>query len=124
MSRKAVLHEEDYKIADDIIRLSVVVGERQYGTSIVFFDDEAIANGDIDELPLGEGPALEGKAVEVYTMVTDVRDNTDDMSVSWILTGGKKKLIATESSSASKKFGSQMFKGVFHFTKGKKKDSK
>jgi hypothetical protein len=122
MPRKAVLHEENYKIADEVIRLSVVVGERQYGTSIVFLDDEAISNGDVDELPLGEGAALEGKTVEVYTMVTDVRDNTDEMSVSWILTGGKKKLIATESSLASKKFGSQMFKGVFQFTKGKKKD--
>lgn len=120
MPGKAAVHEVDYAIAGGIVRLSVVVGERQYGTSMVFLDDEAASNGDIDELPLGSGSKLDGKTAEVYTMVTDIRENTDEMSVTWILTGGRRRLIATEIASAPKNFGSQMFKGIFHFTSGKK----
>lgn len=118
MPRKAVVHEDEYSVEDGPVRLTVVVGERQYGTSIVFLDGEALANGDIDELPLGPGSKIHGKTAEVYTMVTDIRDNTNEMSVSWILTGGRKRIVATESASSPKNFGSQMFKGVFHFTAG------
>jgi hypothetical protein len=115
-----VIHEEKYVVADGTIRLSVSVGERQLGTSIAYLDDEAIANGDIEELPLGDGPKLEGRTLDVYTMVTDIRDETDKMAVTWILTGGKKKLIVTAKGAPPKALGSQMFKGTFHFTPPKK----
>jgi hypothetical protein len=121
MPRKAVVHEGEYKVADGTVRISVSVGERQLGTSIVYLEDEPIANGDIEELPLGKGPALEGRTAEIYTMVTDVRSDSDEMSVTWILTGGSKKLAVTRSGSPPKEFGSQMFKGVFRFTTGNKK---
>lgn len=121
MPRKAVVHEDDYPVADGVVRVTVVVGERQYGTSLLVLDDDVISNGDIEEIPLGAGPKIDGMTATVYTMVTDIRDNTDDMSVSWILTGGKKKLVATEAAAPPKEFGSQMFKGIFHFSAGKKK---
>ena len=116
MARKAVLHEQDYVVSDGPVRLTVVVGERQFGSSMVFLDDDLVANGDIDELPIGNRGKLDGKTLVVYTMVTDVRENTDKMSVTWILTGGDHKLNETETAEPSKKFGSQMFKGVFHLT--------
>lgn len=121
MPRKAVVHEADYAVADGTVRISVWVGERQLGTSIVYLADEAIANGDIEELPLGTGAALSGKTAEVYTMVTDIRDDTDEMAVTWRLTGGRSKLTVSETGSPPKALGSQMFKGIFHFTAGKKK---
>jgi hypothetical protein len=111
--KKAVLHEEDYKVTDGPMRLSVLVGEKQFGSSMVFLNDELIANGIVDELPVGNGN-LDGCTLTIYTLVTDIRDNTDDMSVTWILTGGAHRLSATETGSVSKKFGSQMFKAVFH----------
>jgi hypothetical protein len=113
--RKAVLHEQDYVVIDGPVRLTVVVGERQFGSSMVFLDDDMIANGVIEELPLGNGGKIEGKTLTVYTLVTDIRSNTDEMSVTWLFTGGAHRLSETETGSASKKFGSQMFKGVFHF---------
>jgi hypothetical protein len=113
MSRKPVLHEEDYETGDAPIRLTVVVGERQIGTSVVFIDDKAIANGDIEGLRLGEGKSLRGETLTVYTLVTDIRDNSDEMAVTWILDGGDHRTSATETGTVSKHFGSQMFKGVF-----------
>jgi hypothetical protein len=113
MPRKPVLHEDDYLTADGQVRLTVLVGERQFGTSVVFVDEKAIANGDIDGLELGEGAKLRGTDLVVYTMVTDVRNNTDDVSVTWVLTGGDHRVSATETGRVAKNFGSQVFKGVF-----------
>lgn len=113
MPKKAVLYEQDYLVSDGNVRLSVVVGERQFGSSMVFLDDDLLGNGDIEELPVGKGQKLDGKTLVVYTLVTDVRENTDEMSVTWILAGGENRAIATATGAASKKFGSQMFKGVF-----------
>ena len=114
MARKAVLHEADYAVIDGPVRLSVIVGERQFGSSMVFLNGDMIANGIIEDLPVGNGDKLGGKSLVVYTLVTDVRDNTDEMTVTWILTGGAHRVTETASGKATKKFGSQMFKGVFH----------
>jgi len=116
MPRKAIAHEEKYVVVDAPVTLTVVVGERQYGSSIVFLDDEMIANGDIRNLTLGRGPALVGRTATVYTLVTDIRSGTDEMSVTWSLSGGADYASATKSRAVAASFGSQMFKGIFHFT--------
>lgn len=113
MPRKPISVEAEYTLADDIVRLTVMVGDRQYGSSMVFLDDELLANGDIDEIPLGRGRDLDGKTLAIYTVVTDVRDRKAEMSVAWILTGGMKRLKLEETGAAPKSFGSQMFKAVF-----------
>jgi hypothetical protein len=113
VARKPVLHEQDYVVSDGAVRLTVVVGERQFGSSIVFLDDDVIGNGHIDELLIGDGDKLEGKTLSVYTLVTDIRRDVDDMAVTWILVGGGHRLMATAIGTPAKKFGSQMFKGVF-----------
>ncbi len=113
MSRKPVLHEDEYQAGDGQVRLTVIVGEKQFGTSIVYLGHDAIANGDIDQLKLGEGKDLRGKELVVYTLVTDIRNNTDEVAVTWILNGGEHKLSATETGKVSKEFASQMFKAVF-----------
>ena len=69
--------------------------------------------GDIDEVPLGNGAELDGKTLAIYTVVTDVRDRKAEMSVTWILTGGKKRMKLEETGGGPKSFGSQMFKAVF-----------
>lgn len=116
MSRKPIAVHEEYAIGPGQIRLSVFVGDRQYGTSMVFVDDELLANGAIEEVPLGTGADLKDRKVTVYTVVTDIRDKKNEISVAWLLTGGKKRLNLEKSGSAAKTFGSQMFKAVFEFT--------
>ena len=115
MARKPVLHEQDYEVSEGAVRLTVVVGERQFGSSIVFLDDDVVANGDIDSVVVGDGDKLEGRTISIYTLVTDIRRDADEMSVTWILAGGVHRLSATATGTPAKKFGSQMFKGIFHF---------
>ena len=116
MARKPVMHEQDYVVEDGQVRVSVIVGERQFGSSIVFLDNEQVANGDVQDFAVGNGGKLGGRTISIYTLVTDVRDNTDEMSVTWVLVGGNHRVTATAIGSPAKKFGSQMFKGVFHLT--------
>lgn len=111
--RKPIAVEDEYQVADDQVRLSVLVGDRQYGSSMVFLDDELVANGDIEEIPLGAGPEIAGRSVAVYTVVTDIRNKKNEMSVTWVLTGGAKRLTVERDATTSKGFGSQMFKAVF-----------
>ena len=115
MARKPVLHEQDYIVEEGPVRLSVIVGERQFGSSMVFIDDEQVANGIVEELVLGDGDKLQGSKCVIYTLVTDIRDNTNEMSVTWIIAGGSHRVMATATGAAPKKFGSQMFKGIFRF---------
>ena len=119
MPSKAIASKQEYAVGDAPVRLTVAVGDRQYGSSMVFLDDELLSNGDIEELPLGHGSALGDRTLTVYTVVTDVRDRKNEMSVSWILTGGPKALNVEKSGSASKSFGSRMFKAVFDLTRAK-----
>lgn len=118
MPRKAIAIEREYEVGTGQVRLTIMVGDRQYGSSMVFLDDEMVANGDIDELPLGRGSDLAGRTATAYTVVTDVRDKHNEMSVTWILTGGRKSVTFEKTGSASKGYGSQMFKAVFEFTTG------
>ena len=115
MPRKPIAVEDEYEVADGPVTLSVLVGDRQYGSSMVFLDDELLTNGDIDEIPIGSGPDLKGRSVSVYTVVTDVRNKKTDMSVTWVLSGGEKRLTVEREATTSKGFGSQMFKAVFEF---------
>jgi hypothetical protein len=95
VARKPVLHEQDYVVSDGAIRLSVAVGERQFGSSMVFLDDDMVANGDVEEVTLGDGGRLKGKTLAIYTLVTDIRRDTDAMAVTWILVGGTHRVLAT-----------------------------
>jgi hypothetical protein len=119
MPRKAVAHKGKYAVAKAQVRLTVLVGDRQYGSSMVFLDGEPIANGDVDELPIGRGEDVIGKELLVYTVVTDVRDRKNDISVTWILTGGERPLTVEKEGSASKGFGSQMFRAEFKLVEPK-----
>ena len=116
MPRKPIAVEKVYAVGSGTVRLTVIVGDRQYGSSMVFLGKELVANGDIDEVPLGEGSALAGRRVSVYTVVTDVRNKKNEMSVTWILTGGAEPLKVEKDATTAKGFGSQMFKAVFELT--------
>jgi hypothetical protein len=87
MPRKPIAVEKGYAVGPGTVRLTVIVGDRQYGSSIVFLGDELIAN--------------------------DIRNKKTDMSVTWILTGGAKTLKIEKDATTAKGFGSQMFKAVF-----------
>ena len=85
---KQVVVIEDYEVATRIVRLGVIIGDAQIGASIVKLESAEIAKGEIDNVPVGKGPAIEGKRLFIKTVVTDVNDATNSTSVTYRLTGG------------------------------------
>jgi hypothetical protein len=71
------------------IKLTVTIGDAQIGQSVALLDDVELGRGDIDGLLVGNGPAVKGKKLIIKTLVTDVNPRTNDMSVTYELSGGK-----------------------------------
>jgi len=86
---KSVTLVTDYQIADAVVKLSVVIGDAQIGSSIVKLGSTPLGKGAIEALPVGAGPAVRGNPLFVKTIVTDINDSTNHTSVTYRLTGGR-----------------------------------
>lgn len=88
--RKEVKLQSEYKVAQRNIILSVLIGNAQMGSSIVFFKNDVvpIKLGEINACELGMGQDLIGKKLKIHTIVTDLNAQSNDMQVTYILSGG------------------------------------
>ncbi len=80
----------DYPVVDQEITLTIVIGDAQLGSSLVSLDGAKIATGDIDNLGIGKGTSVKGKTLLIKSVVSDVNDKTNHMSVTYKLKGGVK----------------------------------
>jgi hypothetical protein len=86
---KRVSIETDYKVAAGNVVLTVVIGDAQMGSSIARLDDRELGPpGAIEDLVVGKGASIKGKTLSVKSVVTDVNDKTNHMSISYQLKGG------------------------------------
>ena len=70
--------------ANSDIFLTITVGNAQIGGSIVqFVDSPIIGKGDIENLNLGKGSELHGKALKVMTNILDVNEQTNGVVVTY-----------------------------------------
>lgn len=106
---------DTYEIGTEDVFLSLNIGEGQFGTSDVFVEDTSIlrASGSIGRLRLGAGIRLTGKDVLIRSVVTDVSTLTNKMSVTYLLSGGKKDKKIAVKSSVSKPGASLVFETTF-----------
>jgi hypothetical protein len=86
---KSVSLVTDYEVAAGDVKLSVVVGDAQIGSSIVKLGTKPLAQGEIANLTIGSGPKVKNKPLFVKSVVTDVNDSTNHTSVTYRLTGGR-----------------------------------
>jgi hypothetical protein len=78
----------DYPVSTGEVRLKIVIGDAQIGSSVVKLGRKVIARGDIDNLLVGNGPELPGRKLNIKTMVNDVNPQTDRTDVLYIVKGG------------------------------------
>lgn len=67
----------DLSVGQSKVVVTVSVGDGQIGGSAIFLDGKLIAKGQIANHNLGNGKDLAGKQLQVKTVVTDVRDETN-----------------------------------------------
>ncbi|UCD25332.1 MAG: hypothetical protein JSW51_05275 [Gemmatimonadota bacterium] len=88
-----VKKEITYKVADDPVTLSVIIGQAQLGRSVVKLEGELIRRGiDIRQAEIAPGSELLGKILTIKSVVTDVNDKTNRLSVRYELAGGQEPL--------------------------------
>jgi hypothetical protein len=78
----------EYVVGDGPITLSVVIGNKQLGASLVKVGTREVARGDVTGLNLGKGVALKGQRAVIKAIVTDINDQTDLTTYHLELLGG------------------------------------
>ena len=83
------------KVSDDPTSLSVTIGEGQLGATFVFRGDEVLVQGGvaIGQLSLGQGGALIGTKISVESLVNDVVNENNRMSVRYVVRNGKSSTV-------------------------------
>lgn len=87
---KIVVLITDHEVEDKQVRLSVIIGDAQIGASVVKLGKKQLKTGVIDDLALGTGSDLRGKALFVKSVVTDVNDSTNHTSLTYRFRSGTK----------------------------------
>jgi hypothetical protein len=82
--------DKDYKVGSGPVRLSLVIGDGQFGRTDVRLNTQRIVrvSGSIGNLLVGKGEDVSGKTLRVRTIVHDTVAATNRMSVTYKLTGG------------------------------------
>ncbi|MFC2142000.1 hypothetical protein ACFLR7_03600 [Acidobacteriota bacterium] len=87
--------ESHYKIAEDDVYVTVVIGDGNVGNSTVKLDGTLLQMGEIDHLKVGDGPELIGKVLSIRTRNTHTNNQTDWTSTSYFLEGGQEEKADT-----------------------------
>ena len=86
--------EKLYRVkTTSVVTLKIEIGYAQKGYTTVFLGDKKIVNNkknSFEKVLEEKGKDLKGKTLFCQTMVTDVRTETNETSVKYELTGGRK----------------------------------
>jgi len=95
---KRRLVSDSYEVGSGEVKLRLIVGEGQIGTSLVILGDRELASGNVMVVSLGSGSDLAGQTLRVKTTVNDVQRTTNRTSMTYIFEGGSspKEILAKE----------------------------
>ncbi|QDU66396.1 hypothetical protein [Engelhardtia mirabilis] len=111
--REAAL-EADYQLGAEPVLLTVTIGNGQFGTSLVRLNSAEKCRGDIGDLELGKPGSLKGKKVRVKSVVTDVRDETNRLTVTYKLAGGAQDQTFVSTGVVENDGDSMLFRAIFN----------
>ena len=104
-----------YTVRKAPVILRIVIGDGQFGSSVVRLDGQEIASGAIAMLLLGDGAGLRGSKATVATTVTDVQRGTNRTSVTFELSGGLTTDVHPVNADADRDGGSVLYVARFTF---------
>ena len=89
--------EFTYTVSNKPVSLTVVIGDAQIGGSVVRKDGEIVGKtGTIKDCALGPGTDLVGHAVEIKTLVSDVNDESNETSVTYVVKGAQPERLTAK----------------------------
>jgi hypothetical protein len=103
--------DKDYRVGEGPVRLSLVVGEGQFGRTDVRLGTQRLVrvSGSIGNLLVGKGGEIAGKTLRIRTIVNDTVAATNRMSVTYKLTGGPSGREFTSKGEVEKEGGNLVF---------------
>lgn len=111
---KRVSMETDYKVATATVKLTVIVGDAQIGSSLVRLDAAELGRGDINGLTIGKGPQTRGKTLSIKSVVTDVNDATNHTSITYAISGGAADQMFSQMAMVDEEGDSVIYKASIH----------
>ncbi|MGH7503452.1 MAG: hypothetical protein ACREL7_17135 [Longimicrobiales bacterium] len=115
MSVKSVRFETEYHVADGDVRITIRIGEGQFGTSVMTLEDRVFGPGDVNDVLLGPGSQLGGLVLQVKSIVTDINDMTDRTSIAYELEGGHVPATHVLVASVDEEGGSVIYRSRIRF---------
>lgn len=115
MSVKSVKFETSYDVGAGDVRLTVVVGNMQFGTSAVSLNGVPLAVGDVNGLRIPADGGLAGRDLFVKSIVTDINDMSDRTSLRYVLTGGVADKQFDLEAAADQEGDSVVYRTTIHF---------
>ena len=77
-----------YHVGTGNVKVSILVGNKQLGTSRARIGNKVLHTGDFDQFVVGKGGTLKGKKLALKTVVTDVNDRSNLTAVRYLIEGG------------------------------------
>ena len=102
-----------YAVSQGPLKLTIIIGDAQLGSSRVVLGDKELARGEIKDLPIGDGSVIAGKTLFIKSVVTDVNDKTNHTSITYVLRGGKEDKEYVLSEDVGKEGGSMIYRATF-----------
>jgi hypothetical protein len=104
----------DYLLKNEGLKLNVKIGDGQIGSSVVFLDTKQISIGDIIDKLIGDVDSLHNKKLIIKTIISDVNDKTNHMSVTYVLNDGIKDNVYFLEGTVTEEGGSLTFRAEFN----------
>lgn len=105
-----------YEVGEGAVRLTITIGNAQFGSSLVRLGEEELGLGAIENLTLGDGPELAGQTLFVKSVVTDISDKTNRTSIRYVLTGGLAERVFDLSATVPEEGASIIYRATIRFT--------
>lgn len=110
---KVVDLRADYEVGAGDVKLTIVIGNAQIGSSIVNLGDVEKGHGDIDGLIIGSGPKIRGKSLKTKSVVKDINDQSNKTVITYRLSGGKRNQSFTSSAVLDQNGDSMVYRALF-----------
>lgn len=102
-----------YAVSQGQVKLTIIIGDAQLGSSKVALGNKELARGEINDLPIGDGSVIAGKTLFIKSVVTDVNDKTNHTSITYVLRGGKEEKKYELSEDVEEEGGSMVYRAEF-----------
>lgn len=109
------IFEGTYRVSNDPVILTTIIGEAQIGGSAVFLDSVLLTHGQIEQLQLGSGALLRNRQLLVQTIVSDVNPQTNRTAVTTRLVGGPESAQVTQIVDAAQAGGIVAYRTIIDF---------